>query len=370
MTAEKHTMNIPLVDLKAQYAAIAPEVDAAMRSVLQECCFILGPPVEAFEKEFAAFCGAKHCIGVASGTDALHLALRVLGIGPDDEVIVPAFTFVATALGVHLAGATPVLVDVNRHDALIDPEQIKRAITPRTKAIMPVHLYGRCADMDAIRAIANEHGLKVVEDAAQAHGARYRGKPAGTLGHAAGFSFYPGKNLGAYGDAGAITTDDDDLAERLRLLRNWGSRKKYHHEEPGLNSRLDTLQAAALGVKLKYLARWNELRRAHAASFNRLLAARDDLKRPIDHPDDVPVYHLYVLRSRNRDEQLRHLQSHGIGAGIHYPFAVHQLGAFRHLASPAQRFPESEAWAAECFSLPMYAELDDEKIHYIVGNLL
>jgi dTDP-4-amino-4,6-dideoxygalactose transaminase len=223
--------------------------------------------------------------------------------------------------------------------------------------------------MDRIRAIADEHGLKVVEDAAQAHGARFKGRPAGSLSHAAGFSFYPGKNLGAYGDAGAITTDDDDLAERLRLLRNWGSRKKYHHEEPGLNSRLDTLQAAVLNVKLKHLAHWNEQRRAHAALFNRLLAARDDLRRPVDHPDDLPVYHIYVLRSRNRDEMLRHLQSHGVQASIHYPFAVHQLGAFRHLGSPGRTLAESELWAAECFSLPMYAELNEEQIRYIVDNI-
>src|SRR5579864_890739 len=293
-------MNIPLVDLKAQYAAIAPEVNAAIQGVLDDACFILGPPVAAFEQAFAAFCGVKHCIGVASGTDALHLILRALGIGPGDEVIMPAFTFVATALGIDLAGAKPVLVDVRREDALVDPERIAAAITPRTKAILPVHLYGRCVDMDPILAIAAEHDLRVVEDAAQAHGACDRGRPAGSMGHAAAFSFYPGKNLGAYGDAGAITTNDDTLADRLRLLRNWGSRRKYHHEEPGLNSRLDTLQAAVLGVKLKHLPDWNARRRGHAAAYDRLLADRADLRRPVDRPDSEPVYHIYALRHQRR----------------------------------------------------------------------
>jgi dTDP-3-amino-3,4,6-trideoxy-alpha-D-glucose transaminase len=362
-------MDIPLVDLKAQYAALRPQVDAAMQRVLDEASFILGPAVDEFERNFAAFCGARHCIGVASGTDALHLIFRALGIGPGAEVILPAFTFVATALGVQLAGATPVLVDVRRDDALIDAGAIEAAITPRTRALLPVHLYGRCADMDAIRAIAAGHGLKVVEDAAQAHGARYKGRPAGTLGDAAGFSFYPGKNLGAYGDGGAITTDDDALADRLRLLRNWGSRRKYHHEEPGLNSRLDTLQAAVLDVKLAHLADWNERRRRHAAAYDRLLGGRDDLPRPVDRPDRTPIYHLYVLRHRDRDAILERLHGHGVGAGIHYPFPVHRLGAFRHLAGPGVRLPESEAWAAECFSLPLYPEMTEEQLAHVVRHL-
>jgi dTDP-4-amino-4,6-dideoxygalactose transaminase len=362
-------MNIPLVDLKAQYAAIAPQVNAAIRRVLEETAFILGPQVDAFERDFATFCGAKHCIGVASGTDALHLIFRALGIGPGDEVIMPAFTFIATALGIDLAGATPVLVDVRRDDALIDAEQVEAAITPRTKAILPVHLYGRCADMDALRAAADRHGLKLIEDAAQAHGATYEGHPTGSLGDAAGFSFYPGKNLGAYGDGGAITTNDDALADRLRMLRNWGSRKKYHHEEPGLNSRLDTLQAAVLSVKLAHLADWNERRRHHATTYTRMLAGRDDLVRPVDRPDREPVYHLYVLRHRDRDAILARLRDHGVGTGIHYPFPVHKLGAFRHLAESGATFPEAEAWAAECFSTPLYPELDEGSISYVVRHI-
>jgi dTDP-4-amino-4,6-dideoxygalactose transaminase/predicted dehydrogenase len=358
---------IPLVDLKTQYAALAPEVDAAMRQVLTAGSFILGPAVAAFEGAFAAYCGARHAIGVASGTDALHLIFRALAIGPGDEVILPAFTFVATALGVVLAGATPVLVDVRREDGLIDPERIAAAITPRTRAILPVHLYGRCADMDPIRALAAEHGLKVVEDAAQAHGARYQGRPAGSLGDAAGFSFYPGKNLGAYGDGGAITTSDDDLADRLRLLRNWGSRKKYHHEEPGLNSRLDSLQAAVLEVKLRHLDGWNALRRRHAASYD---AALGEVGRPIDRLGDDPVYHLYVIRTPHRDALLEALHSDGIQAAIHYPFPVHRLQAFGHLASASPRLAESEAWAAECLSLPMYPELVDAQISQVVSRVL
>jgi dTDP-4-amino-4,6-dideoxygalactose transaminase len=362
-------MQIPLVDLKSQYTSIRHEVEEAMRPVLEEGCFILGPPVDAFERSFAAFCGAKHCVGVANGTDALQLIFRALRIGPGDEVIVPAFTFIASALGVSLAGATPVFVDVCRESALIDPERIADAITPRTKAILAVHLYGRCADMQRIGEIASEHGLHLVEDAAQAHGARDRAKAAGSLGIAAGFSFYPGKNLGAYGDGGAITTSDDRLADRLRLLRNWGSRKKYHHEEQGLNSRLDTLQAAVLNVKLKYLSHWNALRARHAAEYDGLLVHRTDLRRPVERLGAPGVHHLYVLRSPQRERVVEHLTGQGIGAGIHYPFAVHQLKAYRHLAGPRGAFPEAEAWAAECFSLPLYPELTGEQIAYVAEQV-
>jgi dTDP-4-amino-4,6-dideoxygalactose transaminase len=310
-------MEIPFVDLKAQYRAIKDEVHKAMQEVLEQSCFILGPPLEAFEKAFAEFCGVKHCVGVASGTDAIHLILRAADIGPGDEVIVPAMTFVATALGVTQAGATPVLVDVHAKDALLDAEQIARAVTPRTKAIVPVHLYGRCADMDAINDVAAQHGLLVFEDAAQAHGATYKARPAGSLSQAAAFSFYPGKNLGAYGDGGAITTKDDRLADRLRLLRNWGSKRKYHHEEFGLNSRLDTLQAAILNVKLRHLPRWNDLRRQHAGTYDRLLYHRPELVRPLDTLGNSSIYHLYVVRCQDRDSRLARLAANGVPAGIH-----------------------------------------------------
>jgi dTDP-4-amino-4,6-dideoxygalactose transaminase len=365
----RNTMQIPLLDLKAQYVSIRAEINAALQSVLDDTSFILGPAVARFETAFAAACGVPHCIGVASGTDALQLILRACGIGPRDEVIVPAFTFVATALGVSLAGATPVLVDVRRDDALINPDRIEAAITPRTRAILPVHLYGRCADMDPIREIADRHNLLVIEDACQAHGATYNGRPAGSLGDAAAFSFYPGKNLGAYGDAGAITTADQALADRLRLMRNWGSRKKYHHEELGFNSRLDSVQAAVLEVKLRKLSRWNEQRQQHAAAYTDLLADRPDVVTPPPYSaESRHAWHLYVVRVRDRAERLAELERHGVQAGIHYPFAVHQLRAYRSF-TPAHSLFESEAWAAECLSLPLYPELTEAQIAYVVEHL-
>jgi dTDP-4-amino-4,6-dideoxygalactose transaminase len=362
-------MFIPFVDLKTQYRAIQQEIHQAMEEVLAQACYVLGPPLEAFEKAFAGFCAARHCIGVASGTDAIHLMLRAAGIGPGDEVIVPAMTFIATASAVVQTGASPVLVDVRGPDALMDAALIERAVTPRTKAVMPVHLYGRCADLDAIHAVAARHGLQVFEDAAQAHGATYRGRPAGSLSRAAAFSFYPGKNLGAYGDGGAITTDDDQLAERLRLLRNWGSKRKYSHEEFGLNSRLDTLQAAILHVKLRHLPRWNELRRQHAAAYDRLLNQRTEFVRPVDTPGNTCIYHLYVLRCKGRDARLARLAANGVQAGIHYPFALHQLDVYRHLAANGATFPQAEAWGAECLSLPMFPELTEEQIAFVVKCL-
>jgi dTDP-4-amino-4,6-dideoxygalactose transaminase len=362
-------MLIPLVDLGAQYESLRSEINAAIQQVLDARCFILGPPVGEFEAAFARFCGAAHCVGVASGTDALQLMLRGLGIGPGDEVIVPAFTFIATALGVSLAGATPVLADVRREDGLLDPDKILPAITPRTKAVLPVHLYGRCADMEPIRAVAAAHGLLVLEDAAQAHGAKYRGQPAGSLGHAAAFSFYPGKNLGAYGDGGAVTTSDPALAERLKLLRNWGSRRKYYHEEVGFNSRLDSIQAAVLGVKLEHLARWNAQRRQNAAVYDSLLENKPQYARPPDSPQCESIYHIYAVRCANRDAVLARLNADGIQAGIHYPFPVHRLEAYKHLNRDRRAFPESEAWAAECLSLPMYPELTPSQMEYVVARL-
>jgi dTDP-4-amino-4,6-dideoxygalactose transaminase len=363
-------MHIPLVDLKAQYQSIRTDVNDALQSVLDEACFILGPPVARFEENFAAFCGAVHCVGVASGTDALQLIFRAIDLRPADEVIVPAFTFVATALGVSLAGGRPVLVDVRREDGLIDPDKIEAAITPRTRAILPVHLYARCAEMDRIHDIAAAHDLLVIEDACQAHGATYHGRSAGSLGHAAAFSFYPGKNLGCYGDGGAITTSDPDLADRLRLMRNWGSRKKYHHEEIAFNSRLDTVQAAVLEVKLAHLTEWNALRRSHAAGYSQRLARRGDVVLP---PDVVAgcddAWHLYVIRVADRAEKLQTLEQHGIGAGIHYPFPLHRLKAYRHLRPDGRSLRESEAWADECLSLPMYPELTDEQMDYVVDRL-
>jgi dTDP-4-amino-4,6-dideoxygalactose transaminase len=351
---------IPLVDLKAQMASIRAEVDAAMGAALDRCDFILGQDVGAFEEEFAAFSDVGHAIGCANGTDALYLALHALGIGPGDEVIVPAMTFIATALGVSMAGATPVLVDVEADTALIDPTKIEAAITPATKAIIPVHLFGQCADMDAIMGIAERRELLVLEDAAQAHGAEFNGKRAGSMGHAAGFSFYPGKNLGAYGDGGIITTNDDAANERIRFLRNWGSKIKYHHEEIGVNSRLDTVQAAILRIKLSRLDEWNAARCRHAAAYNAALADIPGIT--LTRYAEGMVYHLYVIRTERRDELLAALNDAGIGAGIHYPFAVHELKAYQHLDYAPGAFPVAEDWARRCLSLPIYAELPDDAV--------
>lgn len=346
---------IPLVDLKAQYGAIREEVAAAMDAVLTRGDYVLGRDVGALEEEFAAFSGAAHGIGCANGTDALHIAVRALGIGPGDEVIVPAMTFIATALGASLAGATPVFVDVEAATALIDPAKVEAAITPRTKAIIAVHLYGQCADMTALAAIAARHNLPMIEDAAQAHGATHHGRVAGSLGTLACFSFYPGKNLGAYGDGGMVVTNDAGLATRLKRLRNLGSERKYHHDEVAPNSRLDTLQAAVLRVKLRYLPEWNRLRRSHAAAYDAALVGIGHIQ--LTRSDAGSVHHLYVVRSDSRDDDLARLNAAGIGAGIHYPFALHQLDAYKHLGYAAGAFPIAEDWARRCLSLPIYAEL-------------
>lgn len=347
--------NIPLVDLKAQFRSIETEVNAAIAAVLARGDFILGKDVEAFEKEFSAFSGSSHCVGCANGTDALQLAMMALDIGPGDEVIVPAMTFIATALGVTLAGATPVFVDVEAATGLLDPAKVEAAITPRTKAILPVHLFGQMADLKALGALCAKHGLKLVEDAAQAHGASRDGLKAGTVGAIGCFSFYPGKNLGAYGDAGGLTTNDAALAHKLGLLRHLGSSKKYHHDIIGPNSRLDTLQAAVLRVKLPHLAGWNEARRGHARRYDQALAGIDGVR--LTQSDPGSVYHLYVIRVEERDRVLKALNDAGIGAGIHYPFAVHELDAYASLGHKPGAFPSAEDWARHCISLPLYAEL-------------
>ena len=346
---------IPLVDLKAQRAAISAEIDAVIASVADRCDFILGREVGLFEEEFADYCGVPHAVGVASGTDALHLACRAVDLGEGDEVIVPAMTFAATAFAVSLTGARPVLVDVRPEDALIDPTQIEAAITPRTKAIIPVHLYGNCADMSAVCAIAAKYSLIVIEDAAQAHGAVYAGRRAGSLGDIGCFSFYPGKNLGAYGDGGLITTERSDIAERIKLLRNCGSRLKYRHEEIGLNSRLDTLQAAILRVKLRWLDQWNAARRRMAAHYDTALHGIEGIDRT--RHADGSVHHLYVVRVAGRDAVQQALNARGIGAGIHYPFALHELKAYTSLGHRPGAFPVAEDWARRCLSLPLYPEL-------------
>ena len=358
---------IPLVDLKAQRASISAEIETTIARVLGRCDFILGEDLRLFELEFAEYCDVSYALGVASGTDALYLACRALGLSKGDEVIVPAMTFAATAFGVSLTGARPVFVDVRAEDGLIDPGRIEAAITPRTKAIIPVHLYGQCADMTAVCNIAAKHSLTVIEDAAQAHGANYAGKRAGSLGDIGCFSFYPGKNLGAYGDGGLVTTARRDIAERIEVLRNCGSPIKYHHEEIGVNSRLDTLQAAILRVKLGRLDEWNAARRRIAAYYDCALKGISIIERT--RHGDGSVHHLHVVRLANRDGVLKALNARGIGAGAHYPFALHELKAYASLGHGPGAFPIAEDWARRCLSLPIYPELTLSRAEACVAAL-
>jgi len=360
---------VPFVDLPAQHCRIGREIDEAFGQMMQCCDFILGDEVARFEEEFAAFCGADHCVGVANGTDALHLACRAAGIGEGDEVIIPAFTFVATAMGVSLAGAKPVLVDVHPETGLIDAGGIAAAITPRTKAIIAVHIFGQCADMGPILELAWEHGLVVIEDAAQAHGARHFEHCAGSLADMACFSFYPSKNLGACGDGGAITTSNPQFAHRLRALRNWGAITKHEHEYLGTNSRLDTLQAAILRIKLGHLETWNEQRRRAAADYMERLANRSDIQLPVVADGNEHVYHLFVIQCDDRTARMAGLRHAGIQTGIHYPSAIHQLSAYASLSDGPRTFPGAESIAARCLSLPMFAELTEQQIERVVAAL-
>jgi dTDP-4-amino-4,6-dideoxygalactose transaminase len=362
-------MRIPLLDLVSQYEQLSDEVLPAIKDVLSRGQFILGEEVELFEEKFAAYCGADHGVGVASGTDALHLALRALGIGSGDEVITAANTFAATGFAIAYTGATPVFVDVEPADYNIDVNLIERAVTPRTKAIIPVHLYGQPADMDPILSIARKYGLKVVEDACQAHGALYRGRRVGSLGHAGCFSFYPGKNLGAYGDGGAIVTNDSDLAEKIRLLRNYGQRVKNAHSMLGFNSRLDTLQAAILLVKLNYLDRWNDQRRASAERYNELLA-QSGVQIPADKPDVRHVFHLYVIQHERRDDLLNHLKQRHIYCGVHYPTPLHLAAPFRSASTVPDGVPQCSTLSKRILSLPIYPEFTDAQADHVVESIL
>jgi dTDP-4-amino-4,6-dideoxygalactose transaminase len=345
-------MSVPFLDLGATYQELKDELDQAYQRVMQSGWFLLGQELQAFEQEFAAYVGVKHCIGVGNGLDALQLIVRGYDIGPGDEVIVPANTYIATWLAVSYAGATPIPVEPDPTTYNLDPARIEAAITPRTRAIMPVHLYGQPAEMQPILEIARAHGLRVIEDAAQAHGARYRGQPVGGLGDAAGFSFYPGKNLGAFGDAGAITTNDDALAARMRTLRNYGSQVKYYNEEKGFNSRLDEFQAAILRVKLRHLDEWNARRAELAALYLRALEPLG-LTLPVTPAHIEPVWHLFVIRTAQRDELQQQLTAAGIGTLIHYPLPPHLQQAYRELPYEAGSFPISEAIAQEVLSLPI-----------------
>jgi len=359
---------IPFVDLKAQYAAIKPEVDRAIAGVLENCDFILGRDVLAFEKEFAEYCDSDHGIGVNTGTSALHLALLAADIGPGDEVITVPFTFVATVSAIVYTGATPVFVDIDPTTYTIDPDAIEAAITRRTKAIIPVHLYGQPADMDRVLAIARRHRLTVIEDAAQAHGAEYNGRRAGSLGDMACFSFYPGKNLGAYGEGGMVVTDNPQYARTIRMLRDWGAERKYHHVLKGYNYRLETIQAAVLRVKLRYIEGWTEARRSAAARYDRLLADSGiDTPRAMSYARHV--YHVYAVRAPRRAAWQQALAEQGIQTGIHYPTPVHMLPAFEDLGYRPGQFPHSERAANEVLSLPMYPELTPAQCDAVASAL-
>jgi dTDP-4-amino-4,6-dideoxygalactose transaminase len=359
-------MHIPFVDLKSQFESIKSEVVSAVTDVIQSASFVGGEAVGCFEREFATYCGAQHAIGVANGTDALELALRALDIGHGDEVITTANTFIATAAAIARSGATPVFVDVDPTTYNIDPNLIERAVTQRTKAIIPVHLYGQPADMRAIMKIATDNGLSVIEDAAQAHGAEYEGRRVGSIGHLACFSFYPGKNLGAYGDGGAVTTNDARLAERIARLRDHGRITKYEHAEVGCNSRLDTLQAAVLRVKLRYLDDWNRQRQTAAGWYSRTLA-ETHYYLPKLGPNRTHVYHLFVIMTEKRDALARQLQEAGIASGIHYPLPLHLQPAFARLGIDKGTLPITEAIAAQVLSLPMFPELTYDQVSVITG---
>jgi len=363
-------MTIQLVDLKKQYESIKTEIDAVIAEVLSKTAFIGGAYVKDFEDAFARFCGVRHCIGVGNGTDALFVALKCLGVGPGDEVIVPANSFIATAEAVTQAGARVVFADIDPMTYNLDIAVLERRISPKTKAIIPVHLYGQPADMDPILALARGNGLNVIEDAAQAHDAEYWGRRVGSIGDCACFSFYPGKNLGAYGDAGAIVTDDAVLARKARMFANHGRIDKYDHEMEGINSRLDALQAAILTVKLHHLPRWSEARRRNASLYNRLLAG-SGLAVPREIEGVRAVYHLYVVRvpEGRRGELQAHLQSKGISTGIHYPIALPNLRAYAYMKSGVDNWREATTASNEILSLPMYPELEEGEIQYIAGTI-
>ncbi|MFQ5409764.1 MAG: DegT/DnrJ/EryC1/StrS family aminotransferase [Anaerolineales bacterium] len=352
---------IPLVDLRAQHAALRREIDAALASVIASTRFVNGPQVAEFEAEFAEFCGARFAVGTASGTSALHLALRACGVGPGDEVITAVNTFTATAEAILHCGATPVFVDVQPNTLLIDPEFVAAAVSPRTRAVVPVHLFGQMAPLAALEVIAARHGLDIVADAAQAHGAAQDGRGAGAAGRAAMFSFYPGKNLGAYGDAGALATDDAAVAESVRLLRDHGRRAKYEHEVVGFGERLDTLQAAVLLAKLPRLRGWNAARAQIAAQYDAQLAGLP--VRPVaTAPGNSHVYHLYVIRTARRDDLRAYLSERGIATGVHYPTPLHLQAAYARLGYRRGQFPHAERAATEIVSLPIYPEMTPEQV--------
>ena len=361
--------NIPLVDLRGQYAPLQEEVKEAISGVLDGMNLFLGENVFQLESDFAEFCNAKHAVGVGSGTDALYLGLRALGVGPGDEVITVPNTFIATVSAISMVGAKPVFVDIDPETYLMDTPKIQAAITERTKVLLPVHLYGQPVAMDKVRMLASEHGLAVLEDACQAHGAEYRGVRTGTLGDAAAYSFYYSKNIGAYGEGGIVVTDSRDIATQLQLLRNHGSSTRYHSVLYGMNSRLDEIQAAVLRIKLRHLEQWNDARRALAGEYNRRLAGLAGVVTPAEAPDAKHVYHLYVIRVQERDELLAWLKGHGVHAGIHYPVPIHLQEACSDLGYKEGDFPVTEKVTNEIISLPIYPELTIDDLDYICQTI-
>jgi len=362
-------VNIPLVDLKAQYEQIKDDINEAIIKVIENSAFIGGKFVKEFEENFASYCKARNCIGVGNGTDALYIIFRVLGIGEGDEVITAANTFIATAEAITRAGARVVFCDIDPKSFNINTQLIEEKITSRTKAIAPVHLFGRPAYMNEINKIAKKYNLLVIEDACQAHGAIYNGKIVGTLSDASAFSFYPGKNLGAYGDGGAIVTNNDELAEKIRMFANHGRKEKYNHEFEGINSRLDGLQAAILNVKLNYLDDWIEKRIRIANKYNESLIKKENIITPEMPKDSKHVFHLYVIRTKKRDQLKKHLKDKGISTGIHYPIALPFLKAYNYLGYRKEDFPIASKYQDEVLSLPIYPELDNEKIYYVINSI-
>jgi dTDP-4-amino-4,6-dideoxygalactose transaminase len=362
-------VKIPFLELLPAYDELRESFDEAYHRVMDSGWYLLGRETESFESEFAAYCGTEHCVSVGNGLEALQLILQAMGIGPGDEVLFPGNTFIATWLAVSHAGATPVAIEPDADTCNMDAGDIVGQITSRTKAIIPVHLYGQPADMDAINAVARDHGLQVIEDAAQAHGARYRGRRTGSLGDAAAFSFYPGKNLGAFSDAGAVTTDDEELAGKVRMLRNYGSRKKYHHELQGMNSRTDELQAAFLRVKLAVLDEWNGRRKALASSYMASLSGIDTLALPCVLDGVDPVWHLFVVRHPRRDELQQHLAEQGIGSLVHYPIPVHRTEAYVNSGFAPRPLPITEELSNTVLSLPMGPQLPESSVRAVAATL-
>lgn len=362
-------MNVPFLDLRAHHAPLREEIDAAIKEVIDNSAFAGGPFVARFEEEFADYCESRYAVGLGSGTEALWLTLLALGVAPGDEVITVPLTFIATAEAITYCGATPVFVPISESTYTMDPLALRAAITPRTKAIIPVHLFGQSADMEPIVEVAREHGLYVIEDACQAHGALYKGRKTGSLGDAGCFSFYPGKNLGAFGDAGAVVTNDNKLQEKIRILRDHGQVRKYHHAMLGWNCRMDGIQAAVLRIKLRHLDSSNILRRSHAAHYNRLFDGMEEIARPFEAEYARHVYHVYAIRVQNRDEVARYMEASGIGCGIHYPVPVHVQECYRSLGHLPGTFPISERCAAEFISLPIFPELTPAQVEMVAGTM-